>query len=81
MPAKMTWKEKCIAMEEEKSKDDNMMIDENLESKDDTTTAVTDVNMVFALPAEFRAPETEVAELVMALKVLYLRSQKSPRST
>jgi len=80
VPAKMTWKEKRIMMEEEKSEDDKMIIDENSESKDDTPAAM-DVNMVFALPAEFRAPEIEVAELVLTLKVLYLRNQKSPRST
>ena len=77
VPAKMTWKENCITMEEKKSEDDNMMIDENVESKDDTPAAM-DVNMVFALPAEFRAPKIEVAELVLGPQRAIFEKLKKP---
>jgi len=77
VPAKMTWKEKRIMMEEEKSEDDKMIIDENSESKDDTPAAM-DVNMVFALPAEFRAPEIEVAELVLGPKRAIFEKPEKP---
>ena len=77
VPAKMTWKEKRITMEEEKSEDDNMIIDENSESKDDTAAAI-DVNMVFALPAEFRAPKIEVAELALGPKSAVFEKPEKP---
>ena len=64
-------------MEEEKSEDDKMIIDENSESKDDTAAAI-DVNMVFALPAEFRAPEIEVAELVLGPKSAIFEKPEKP---
>ena len=77
VPAKMTWKEKRITMEEEKSKDDNMIIDVNSESKDGTPAAM-DVNMVFALPAEFRAPEIEVAKLALGPKSAVFEKPENP---
>ena len=64
-------------MKEEKSEDDNMIIDENSESKDDTPAAM-DVNMVFALPAEFRAPEIEVAELALGPKSAVFEKPEKP---
>jgi len=76
VPAKMTWKEKRITMEE-KSEDDNMIIDENLESKDDTPVAM-DVNMVFALPVEFCALEIEVAELALGPKSAVFEKPEKP---
>jgi len=61
-----TWKEKRIAAEENKNTDDTI-IAENSENDKDVPTDM-DVNMVFALPAEFRAPEAEIAELVLGPK-------------
>ena len=61
-----TWKEKRIAAEENKNTDE-MNVDQNSENKDDAPTDM-DVNMVFALPADFRAPEIEVAELALGPK-------------
>ena len=65
-------------MEEEKSEDDNMFIDENSESKHDTLAAM-DVNMVFALPAEFHAPKIEVAELVLGPKSAIFEKPEKPQ--
>ena len=61
-----TWKEKCIAAEESKNTDDTIIV-ENSENDKDVPTDM-DVNMVFALPAEFRAPEAGIAELVLGPK-------------
>ena len=61
-----TSKEKRIAAEETKILDEST-VDENPENKNDAA-ADMDANMVFALPAEFRACETEVAELVLVSK-------------
>ena len=65
IPTKI-WKEKHITAEENKNMDDTI-IAENSENDKDVPTDM-DVNMVFALPAEFRAPEAEIAELVLGPK-------------
>ena len=65
MPTK-TWKEKRIVAEENNNADD-IIVAENSENNGDAPTDM-DVNMVFALPAEFRAREAEIAELVLGPK-------------
>ena len=59
---------------------DDMANGVNSENGNNTFTDM-DINMVFALPAEFRAPESEVAELVLGRVRLCLRNQRSPTST
>ncbi|XP_044392142.1 uncharacterized protein [Triticum aestivum] len=63
MMSTKTWKEKRIVAEENKNTDD-IIIAENSENNKDAPTDM-DVNMVFALPAELRAPEAEIAELAL----------------
>lgn len=76
MPAKMTWKEKRIAKEEASTADD-MDIDEISESKTESPGNF-DINMVFLLPTEFRAPETEVAELDLGPENAILEKPEDP---
>ena len=68
------------------SEDDDMVDDKadgvnsegstNSENGDNTFTDM-DINMVFALPAEFRAPESEVAELVLGpSKAMFEKPEK-----
>jgi hypothetical protein len=60
-----TWQERTI--EEINEITDDTTSGEGSENNDDVLTDM-EVNMVFALPAEFRAPEVEVAELVLGPK-------------
>ncbi|XP_037489050.1 uncharacterized protein LOC119367715 [Triticum dicoccoides] len=77
VPSNMTWKEKRIAREECNSAND-MVMDGNSKDKQDMP-ADMDIDMVFELPAEFRAPkaeEAEVAELVLGPKSVTFEKPK-----
>ena len=56
---------------------DDIVDDEAAESGDDVLSDM-DVNMVFVLPAEFRAPEAEVAELVLGRKHATFEKPEKP---
>jgi hypothetical protein len=65
MTSLKTWREKRLAREEH--------------SDDDTgreSSGDADVNMVFVLPAKFRAPEKEVTELVLGAKKVSFEKPK-----
>ena len=56
---------------------DDTVDGDSSENSEDVPTAM-DVNMVFALPAEFRAPEAEVAELVLGPKNATFEKPEKP---
>jgi hypothetical protein len=58
---KQIWREKRLAQEEQGSS-------EKINTSSDKGSNGMDVNMVFELPAEFRLPEAEVAELALKTK-------------
>jgi hypothetical protein len=58
---KQIWREKRLAQEEQGSS-------EKINTSSDKGSNGMDVNMVFELPAEFRLPEAEVAELALETK-------------
>jgi hypothetical protein len=74
---KKTWKEKMLAREEYDEDNDSSKHDvyaekgEEARSKDDgdesvpTGTNAMEVNMVFVIPDEFRAPRSKIAELMV----------------
>lgn len=64
VPVDKSWKDKRI----EKERD----VDGDPEDKQELPSDM-DVNMVFELPAEFRVPEEEVAELVLGPKTTVFR--------
>jgi hypothetical protein len=70
-----TWQERTI--EEINKITDDTSSDEGSENNDDVP-ADMEVNMVFALPAEFRAPEVEVAELVLGPKNATFEKPEKP---
>jgi hypothetical protein len=69
-----TWQEHTI---EEINKITDDTSDEGSENNDDVPTDM-EVNMVFALPAEFRAPEVDVAELVLGPKNATFEKPEKP---
>jgi hypothetical protein len=69
-----TWQE-CTIEEINKIMDDTS--DEGSKNNDDVLTDM-EVNMVFALPAEFHAPEVEVAELVLGPKNATFEKPEKP---
>lgn len=71
-----TWKDRRI--ENEGNADANEDVDVISESKQNVPSDCMDINMVFELPAEFRAPEMEVAELVLGPKnAIFEKPEKS----
>lgn len=71
-----TWKDRRI--ENEGNADANEDVDVISESKQNAPSDCIDFNMVFELPAEFRAPEMEVAELVLGPKnAIFEKPEKS----
>jgi hypothetical protein len=71
----MTWQERIINDRRQIGGDTSGS--ESSENDEDIPTDM-EVNMVFALPAEFRAPEVEVAELVLGPKNAIFEKPEKP---
>jgi hypothetical protein len=85
IPHEQTWREKCLAREENGTDSDNNNegLDESKEKEGEEGNdgqhidVVMEVNMVFVLPKDFRAPESDVSELAFgAEKAMFEKPMK-----
>jgi hypothetical protein len=88
---KKTWREKCLAKEENSS---DISSDEGEQGKETPRkrkdgedsvglpgAAALNMNMVFIIPGEFQAPENKVVELTIGEEHTVFKKSKTPAST